>query len=83
MEKTIFIDTTQHGLGNRIRRLRIERGLSQYQFAKMIGMDRSFLISVEKGRRNVTLETITKIAAGLDVTLAYLFDGVDIEYQKH
>lgn len=68
-------------VGARIRELRMGQGLSQYKFSQMIGMDRTYLIGVEKGRRNVSLDNLSKIAQGLDVRLAVLFENVDIEYQ--
>ena len=67
----------RHRLGLRIRDLRCERGHSQASFAKMIGMDRSYLIGVERRRRNVSADNIFKIAKGLGVPTAQLFDGVE------
>ncbi len=75
------IATVRSRVGARIRALRVKQGLSQYKFAEMIGMDRTYLIGVEKGRRNISLDNIAKISAGLDVRLSDLFDGVDIEMQ--
>lgn len=43
----------------------------------MVGMDRTYLIAVEHGRRNIAIENISKIANGLGVTLSELFEGVD------
>lgn len=63
-------------LGSRIRCLRVSQGLSQRSFALMIGMDRSYLIAVERGRRNVALDNIAKISSGLGVSMSELFDGV-------
>lgn len=68
-------------VGARIRTLRMEQGLSQYKFSQMIGMDRTYLIGVEKGRRNISLDNLSKIAQGLDVRLSVLFENVDVEYQ--
>lgn len=64
-----------------IRDLRESQGLSQYKFAKMVSIDRSYLIGIEKGRKNVTIDILTKIAIGLDVHIADLFATVDLEYQ--
>ena len=50
--------------------------MSQEKFALKIGMDRSYYASVEAGRRNIALKNIDKIAAGLGVTLAELFNGL-------
>ena len=63
-------------VGNRIRELRNETGLSQEKFALKIGMDRTYFASVELGKRNIALKNIEKIANGLGVTLSELFEGV-------
>lgn len=42
--------------GAHVRELRIQRGLSQEKFALLIGMDRTYLASVEAGKRNISLE---------------------------
>ncbi len=60
----------------RIRNLRIDRGLSQEKFALKIDMDRTYYASVEAGKRNISLRNIKKIADGLDVTLEELFQGL-------
>lgn len=63
-------------LGNRIRELRHNIGLSQEKFALKIGMDRTYFASVEAGKRNIAIVNIEKIANGLGVTLSELFKGV-------
>jgi transcriptional regulator with XRE-family HTH domain len=45
--------------------MRAERGLPQETFARHVGLDRSYYGAIERGEFNVTLDTITKIAAGL------------------
>lgn len=62
--------------GNRVQQLRKERGLSQEKFALQIEMDRTYLASVEKGKRNISLLNINKIANGLEITLEELFRGL-------
>ena len=62
--------------GNRIRELRLKTGLSQEKFALSISMDRTYYASVEKGKRNISLLNIKKIADGLGVTLSELFFGL-------
>jgi len=61
-------------LGARIKALRLTSGLSQEKFAIKIGMDRTYYASVESGKRNISIENIKKIAKGLDVSLAGLFE---------
>ena len=61
----------------RIRFLREQQGLSQYVFSDMISMNRSYLISVEKGRRNISLSNLFKISSGLGITLSDMLTDVD------
>ena len=61
-------------LGERIKELRGKTGLSQEKFALSIGMDRTYLASVEAGRRNISICNIKKIADGLGVSLSELFE---------
>lgn len=63
-------------LGNRIRELRQQTGLSQEKFALKIGMDRTYFASVEAGKRNIAILNIKKIADGLGVTLSDLFSNL-------
>lgn len=67
----------QKQLGQRIQSLRKERDISQEKFALQIDMDRTYLASVEAGRRNVSLCNIKKIADGLNVSLSELFEGIN------
>lgn len=63
-------------LGQRIKSLRIEKGLSQEKFALSIDMDRTYYASVESGKRNISIKNIEKIANGLNVSLEELFKGL-------
>lgn len=62
--------------GYRVKELRQARNLSQEKFALQIDMDRTYLASIESGKRNVSLENISKIASGLEIPLEELFHGV-------
>lgn len=62
--------------GRRVRELRARVGLSQEAFAASAGLDRSYLGSVERGERNITLQNIARIAQALDLTVSDLFKGV-------
>ena len=63
-------------LGKRIKELRVQTGLSQEKFALKIDMDRTYFASVESGKRNISIENISKIARGLNVPLEELFRGL-------
>ena len=71
------IATIRQNLGNRIRMLRKGLALSQESFSKKIEMNRSYLGSVESGKRNVSIDNLCKIARGLDISLSELFIEVD------
>lgn len=56
-------------IGALVRRVRERAALSQANLAERIGMDRANLIRIEKGRINLTVETLVRVAAGLDATI--------------
>ncbi|MFS0555779.1 helix-turn-helix domain-containing protein [Brevibacillus reuszeri] len=64
-------------LGNRIRFLRKVKGLSQEQLGELSGLHTNYIGQVERGEKNVTVESLEKIAKGLDVTLEELFRHID------
>ena len=63
-------------IGNRIRELRTQTGLSQEKFAQKIGMDRTYFASVELGKRNISIVNKKKIANGLEISLSELFKDI-------
>ena len=63
-------------LGIRIQELRKKKGFSQEKFAFHINMDRTYLASVEAGKRNISVNNIKKIADGLDISISELFNGL-------
>ena len=68
--------TIKEKFGYRVKELRLARNLSQEKFALQIDMDRTYLASIESGKRNVSLENINKIASGLGISLEDLFRGI-------
>jgi transcriptional regulator with XRE-family HTH domain len=59
-------------LGEAIRSARREQGFSQETFAAHVGLDRSYFGAVERGEFNITLATMSKIAAGLGMPASTL-----------
>lgn len=66
----------QHKFGEKVKKFRKITGLSQEKFALKIEMDRTYLASVEAGKRNISIGNIKKIADGLNMTISDLFDGI-------
>lgn len=66
-------------LGANLRRLRQERELSQEELAARADLHRTYISSVERGERNISLDNIVKLARVLGVPLAVLLEGIDTE----
>jgi transcriptional regulator with XRE-family HTH domain len=64
-------------LGDRIRKLRKKRQWTQAEMAERVGIDRSFLADVERGKRNISILNVAVIAKGLNVSLSQLFSRLD------
>lgn len=60
-------------LGAAIRAARKKAGFTQESFAAQADVDRSYYGAIERGEFNLTVDTIAKIAAGLDMSAAELF----------
>ncbi len=64
-------------VGTRIAYLRKKKELSQQKFANEADIERSYLTHVEKGRKNISLNTLKKITSALDVSLKDFFNDKD------
>ena len=62
--------------GVRVRQLREEKNLSQEAFAVLAGLHRTYVGAVERGERNLSLESISALSQALDITLSKLMRGV-------
>jgi transcriptional regulator with XRE-family HTH domain len=59
--------------GEQVRRLRMERGLSQMDLAERSDVHRTYISSLENGHRNVALNLIYRLADGLGVRVTEFF----------
>lgn len=57
----------QRAVGRNLRAYRKARGLSQEAFADVLGVHRTYMGGIERGERNLTLKSLERIAARLDV----------------
>lgn len=61
-------------LASRLRLLRQEKGLSQEQLADCCGLHRTYVGSVERGERNITLSSLEALAGALGVRVVDLLN---------
>ena len=55
-------------LGQNLKRIRTKKEISQGDIARELGVSRGFVSTIENGKTNPTLSTITKIAKALNVS---------------
>lgn len=67
-------------IGKRIRDIRVvKENLNQDEFAKKVGLDRTYLSRLESGKQNITIENLNNICLKLGITLKYFFEQFDYE----
>jgi transcriptional regulator with XRE-family HTH domain len=62
--------------GGRVRALRLARGWSQMRLADEVGLHFTYVSSVERGERNISLQNILRLAAALGVDAGELVTGL-------
>jgi transcriptional regulator with XRE-family HTH domain len=63
---------THASIGETIRAARQQAGYTQEAFAAHAGIDRSYYGAIERGEFNLTIETVLKVAAGLEIPASEL-----------
>jgi transcriptional regulator with XRE-family HTH domain len=58
--------------GTNLRKIRLDKSISQERLADLAGLHRTYISSVERGERNVTLETIERLAKALGISMSKL-----------
>lgn len=61
-------------VGKRIKELRNRLGISQEELAFRSEIHRTYIASLEVGKRNVSIETLEKIIKALEVSLSEFFN---------
>jgi len=72
------LSETTRAFGERVRERRNQLGISQESAATRIGINWSQLGKIERGQRSLKLETILRIAAGLDIDSGKLISGLPV-----
>jgi transcriptional regulator with XRE-family HTH domain len=62
--------------GQRIRKLREKRGLSQVEMAHRFGIDRGHISDLERGKKSVCLPMIEVLSKGFGVSVSELMRGL-------
>ena len=60
--------------GDKVRKLRKERAISQEELAHQANLHRTYIGMIERGEKNITLINIKKIANAFNITIKALFD---------
>jgi transcriptional regulator with XRE-family HTH domain len=71
----VLIMEIKQKVGVRLRDLRLKSNMTQEGLAKMCGIERTFISHIEKGSRNVSIETLEKIFIGLGISFRKFFDS--------
>lgn len=61
--------------GRKIAKLRLQQNLSQEELAERCGIHRTYMGAIERGEKSPTLNTIKKIADGLNISIREIFDN--------
>lgn len=68
-------ESLKHRLVRNLRALRISRGLTQEKLAEQLNVTPRYLAGIERGERNLTLDSIESLAAQLEVAALSLLAG--------
>lgn len=66
-------------IGQQIKNIRETKGLSQKDLSYLADLDRSYIASVERGQRNISIINIEKIAKALKISLKEFFNNAEFD----
>ena len=69
-------------IGEKIRRLRLTKGLSQKDLAKYVGVTYQQIQNYEKGKSKIPVDRLIRIAEALEVSLDYFLKEFDNNHDK-
>lgn len=65
-------------LATKVRKLRNERQWSQEELADRSGLHRTYISHIENGKREISVETLCKIAKGFDISPSELMENITL-----
>ena len=65
-------------VGDRIHYLRTSRGITQEDLADMAGLHNTYIGQVERGEKNMSILSLSKIVSALNITYGEFFEPIDI-----
>jgi transcriptional regulator with XRE-family HTH domain len=68
--------TIEQQIGDRIKKIRIDKKLTQEQLAWEANVDRTYMNHVENGRKNISIKSLEKIIKALDVSFYEFFKTI-------
>lgn len=71
--KAAELQKIREQLGSRVKELRKSKGFSQEDFAFECDLHRTYIGSIERGERNVSLDNLSRIAKALHIQIRDLF----------
>ena len=69
-------------VGERLRNYRRQKGWSQEVLAERAELHPTYIGQLERGEKNATLETVSKVAQALDISLGQLFENISLVETK-
>jgi len=63
-----YMKSEAEKLGKNLRRIRIDKGITQIEIARILDVSRGFISNIENGKTNPTLTTIARIASAVGVS---------------
>jgi transcriptional regulator with XRE-family HTH domain len=69
-------------VGKRIRQRRTALGYSQEQLAELSDVYPTYIGQLERGEKNPTIDTLSKVTKGLKVSLSEFFSGIEDFYYE-
>ena len=69
-------------VGKRLRSYRTAQGLSQEKLAERAGLHPTYIGQVERGEKNLTIESLEKITRALDIPVSCVFEKIEGRYEE-